>query len=73
MLKAGEGGNLSWDGGPDGNGDNIIAFLPFYHIYGRCRLQRYVLFILTPLRLELFDMSESLQRSHAGRDAKVRH
>lgn len=34
MLKAGEGGNLSWDGGPDGNGDNIIAFLPFFHIYG---------------------------------------
>ena len=30
----GEGGNLSWNGGPDGNGDRILAFLPFYHIYG---------------------------------------
>ncbi|CAD6577514.1 MAG: hypothetical protein ASARMPREDX12_008381 [Alectoria sarmentosa] len=33
MLKAGEGSNLSWDGGPTGNGDNILAFLPFFHIY----------------------------------------
>jgi 4-coumarate--CoA ligase len=24
----------SWDGGPDGKGDRIIAFLPFFHIYG---------------------------------------
>lgn len=35
MLKTGEGGNVSWNGGPDGNGDNILAFLPFFHIYGR--------------------------------------
>ena len=35
MLKAGESGNISWDGGPDGKGDNILAFLPFFHIYGR--------------------------------------
>ena len=34
MIKAGESGNLSWDGGPDGKGDNILAFLPFFHIYG---------------------------------------
>lgn len=34
MLKAGEGGNISWDGGPDGKGDNVLAFLPFFHIYG---------------------------------------
>lgn len=34
MGKAGEHGNLSWDGGPDGKGDNILAFLPFFHIYG---------------------------------------
>ncbi|KAJ5559661.1 hypothetical protein N7513_002060 [Penicillium frequentans] len=31
---AGEGGNLSWNGGPDGKGDRVLAFLPFYHIYG---------------------------------------
>lgn len=34
MLKAGESGNITWDGGPDGNGDNTLAFLPFFHIYG---------------------------------------
>lgn len=34
MLKTGEGGNVSWNGGPDGNGDNVLAFLPFFHIYG---------------------------------------
>ena len=34
MMKAGEGGNLTWDGGPDGKGDRILAFLPFFHIYG---------------------------------------
>lgn len=72
MLKAGEGGNLSWDGGADGNGDNIIAFLPFYHIYGEYPRQGYKLSILTPPRLELFNMSESLQRPHANRDAKIR-
>ena len=39
MLKAGEGENLSWNGGADGNGDQLLAFLPFFHIYGRCRMQ----------------------------------
>lgn len=29
-----EGANLSWNGGPDGKGDRVLAFLPFYHIYG---------------------------------------
>ena len=29
-----EGGHLSWNGGPDGKGDRLLAFLPFYHIYG---------------------------------------
>lgn len=35
MLKAGESGNLKPEGGPDGQGDKIIAFLPFFHIYGK--------------------------------------
>lgn len=35
MLRVGESGNLTWNGGQDGQGDNILAFLPFYHIYGR--------------------------------------
>ena len=33
--KAGEQGHLTWDGGPDGKGDNILAMLPFFHIYGK--------------------------------------
>lgn len=35
MIKAGEGGNLSWKGGPNDEGDKILAFLPFFHIYGQ--------------------------------------
>ncbi|MCJ1474600.1 hypothetical protein MMC13_003260 [Lambiella insularis] len=34
MITAGEGEHLSWNGGPDGKGDSILAFLPFFHIYG---------------------------------------
>lgn len=26
---------LSWNGGPDGRGDRILAVLPFYHVYGQ--------------------------------------
>ena len=72
MLKAGEDGNLSWDGGPDGKGDNVLAFLPFFHIYGRGCIQIIKILNLTPARLELFSVPESLQRPHPGRDAKIR-
>lgn len=34
QLKAGDGGNLTWNGSADGKGDRVLAFLPFYHIYG---------------------------------------
>jgi acyl-CoA synthetase (AMP-forming)/AMP-acid ligase II len=34
MIKAGEGGSLDWKGGPTGEGDKLLAFLPFFHIYG---------------------------------------
>jgi 4-coumarate--CoA ligase len=34
QLAASESGNLDWKGGPDGEGDKILAFLPFFHIYG---------------------------------------
>ncbi len=34
MAQATEREHLSWKGGRDGNGDNILAFLPFFHIYG---------------------------------------
>lgn len=35
MNRTGEGGNLTWNGGKDGQGDKILAFLPFFHLYGR--------------------------------------
>ena len=34
MVQTVEGPQLSWKGGPDGVGDKILAFLPFFHIYG---------------------------------------
>lgn len=34
QLEASEGRNLSWKGAHEGKGDNILAFLPFFHIYG---------------------------------------
>ena len=34
MDTALEGEHLSWKGGKDGTGDNILALLPFFHIYG---------------------------------------
>lgn len=39
MLRTGEGGNLSWKGRYNNEGDKILAFLPFFHIYVRplCR------------------------------------
>ena len=68
MLKAGENENLSWDRGPDGNGDNILAFLPFFHIYGELRMHIYRLYILILPRLDLFAMPKFVQRPHASRD-----
>jgi 4-coumarate--CoA ligase len=34
MLKAGEAGLLQPTGGPNNEGDKLLAFLPFFHIYG---------------------------------------
>ncbi|CAG5183837.1 uncharacterized protein ALTATR162_LOCUS10777 [Alternaria atra] len=34
MIKAGEAGKLQPTGGPTGEGDKLLAFLPFFHIYG---------------------------------------
>ncbi|KAH7077070.1 4-coumarate-CoA ligase-like protein [Paraphoma chrysanthemicola] len=34
MIKAGTAGNLQPTGGPTGEGDKLLAFLPFFHIYG---------------------------------------
>jgi acyl-CoA synthetase (AMP-forming)/AMP-acid ligase II len=34
QIMRGEGNHLQWDNGPDKSGDRILAFLPFFHIYG---------------------------------------
>ncbi|KAF1920035.1 4-coumarate-CoA ligase-like protein [Ampelomyces quisqualis] len=34
MIKAGECGQLQPTGGPTNEGDKLLAFLPFFHIYG---------------------------------------
>jgi 4-coumarate--CoA ligase len=34
QLAVVEAGKLTWNGGPTGEGDKVLAFLPFYHIYG---------------------------------------
>lgn len=34
QIRATEEEHLSWKGGPSGKGDRVLAFLPFYHIYG---------------------------------------
>ena len=39
---------LSWNGGPGGSGDTVLAVLPFYHIYGRSTVTMvFVVFALT--------------------------
>jgi 4-coumarate--CoA ligase len=35
QLKATEFAALSWRGGPDGQGDKMMGFLPFFHVYGQ--------------------------------------
>ncbi|PTU17155.1 hypothetical protein P175DRAFT_0536362 [Aspergillus ochraceoroseus IBT 24754] len=58
QLAAGEAGNLKWNGGPDGKGDRILAFLPFFHIYGlTCLVHQtiyrgYRLFVMAKFDLE---------------------
>ena len=36
---AGECEHLDWKGGSDGQGDKLLGFLPFYHIYGIVKIQ----------------------------------
>lgn len=38
MLTLCHNGNLSWKGGPNGKGDSVIGFLPFFHSYGKFNL-----------------------------------
>ncbi|KAL4998051.1 hypothetical protein BDV10DRAFT_168157 [Aspergillus recurvatus] len=58
QLAAGEAGNLTWNGGADGKGDRLLAFLPFFHIYGlTCLVHQtiykgYELFVMAKFDLE---------------------
>ncbi|KAL8681892.1 MAG: hypothetical protein Q9186_002049 [Xanthomendoza sp. 1 TL-2023] len=57
MGKVGEGGNLSWKGGPDGQGDRVLAFLPFFHIYGlTCLVHQAMYTGLTLVVMAKFDI-----------------
>lgn len=38
QMEKGLSAGLNWDGGFDGKGDRIIAFLPLFHIYGEKKL-----------------------------------
>ena len=40
QLTAAEKDHLKHDNGPDGSGDRIVAFLPFFHIYGAYSMLR---------------------------------
>lgn len=35
MVIAGQGGQMTWNGGKYGQGDRVLAFLPLFHAYGR--------------------------------------
>ncbi|CZT08566.1 probable 4-coumarate-CoA ligase 2 [Rhynchosporium graminicola] len=59
MLKVGEGGNLSWKGGKSNEGDKILAFLPFFHIYGlTCLIHQSIYTGLTLVVMPKFDLEK---------------
>lgn len=59
MLRAGESGNLKSSGGPTGEGDKIIAFLPFFHIYGlTCLIHQSLYTGLQLVVMPKFDLEE---------------
>lgn len=59
QLKAGEEGNLTCNGGPDGKGDRMLAFLPFFHVYGKelphIRAMQTASTLLTFPRIDMLD------------------
>lgn len=44
MLSAAEVPQLSHNNGPDGSGDRVLAFLPFFHIYGQLFTYKVMIF-----------------------------
>ncbi|KAF1815880.1 acetyl-CoA synthetase-like protein [Eremomyces bilateralis CBS 781.70] len=62
MIKAGESGNLKTSGGPDGQGDKILAFLPFFHIYGlTCLIHQSMYSGITLVVMEKFELERFCQ------------
>ncbi|MCJ1350697.1 MAG: hypothetical protein MMC33_000678 [Icmadophila ericetorum] len=62
MLEAGESGNITWNGGPDGKGDKLLAFLPFYHIYGLTGMLHQAIYCgLTLVVMSKFDIEKFCQ------------
>ena len=57
--KASEGLNLSWTGGPENKGDIMLAFLPFFHIYGlTCIIHQTILSGLLTVIMPRFDLEK---------------
>lgn len=49
--------HLTWDGGPDGRGDKIVCFLPFFHIYGLTCLMHFSIYTgLTLVVMSKYDI-----------------
>lgn len=73
MLTAGEAGNLKWNGGPNNEGDKILAFLPFFHIYGKQRsIQLPAIRLTRRRRSHLPHPPKPEHRLDTCRDAQVR-
>jgi acyl-CoA synthetase (AMP-forming)/AMP-acid ligase II len=59
MLKEGEAGNLDCKGGPGGEGDKLLAFLPFFHIYGlTCLIHQSIFSGLQLVVMPKFDLED---------------
>ena len=59
MGKASEALNLSWEGGPENKGDIMLAFLPFFHIYGlTCIIHQAMLSGLLTVVMPKFDLEK---------------
>jgi len=59
MIKAGEAGRLQSTGGPTGEGDKLLAFLPFFHIYGlTCLIHQSILSGLQLVVMPKFELED---------------
>lgn len=74
MGRAIEGEKLTWNGGRDGMGDNILAFLPFFHIYGLLMTvwKLFINFLTFSLRSDMLGSQRYLQRGNDYGDGTVR-